>query len=111
MLTISGTNSHGETYESFSSVTFNSSNLFSFERPHIQSMAEFGWSFGNASSNDFTSNLWDGDIGLVIYVFILKPDLQYKVSEDKNIQSYNVVIYMYLKMQSKIIINIIIIKG
>ena len=87
MLTISGTNSHGETYESFSSVTFNSSNLFSFARPHVQSTAWFGWLFGNASSNDFTSNLWDGDVALVIYVFNLKPNLQYKVSEDKNIQS------------------------
>uniref|UniRef100_A0A1X7VPN4 Laminin EGF-like domain-containing protein n=2 Tax=Amphimedon queenslandica TaxID=400682 RepID=A0A1X7VPN4_AMPQE len=84
VLTISGTNSHSERYESFSSVTFNSSNLFSFARPDIQSTAQFGWLFGNSSSNDFTSNLWDGDVGLVIYVFNLKPDLQYKITVDQN---------------------------
>ena len=78
-MTLSGTESVSNSYQSFDTSNYNSSKLFSFLVPRIKDTVQFSWLLGNSSSNELTDNLWDGDVGLVIYVFDMKPGIRYKV--------------------------------
>ena len=78
-MTLSGTESVSNSYQSFDTSNYNSSKLFSFLVPRIKDTVPFSWLLGNSSSNELTDNLWDGDVGLVIYVFDMKPGIRYKV--------------------------------
>jgi Fanconi anemia group I protein len=61
---------------SFSSYT----SLFSFARHSSQ----ISPSLINITSSDYTSSLWDGDVGLVIYISDLKPRMNFRVTTDQN---------------------------
>lgn len=64
----------------FSSFSSSSDAFFTFSRSSVQSSKLFNSTVENFTSNYYTNSLWDGDVGLVIYVYNLKPSLSYKVN-------------------------------
>ena len=67
-----------KTFESFSAGG-NSSNLFSFLKSSDRD-ANFSSLLASLTPNHYSKNMWNGDVGLVIYVYNQTTSLQYKAS-------------------------------
>ena len=98
-ISLSGGRAVSKTFESFSS-SHNSSDIFTFARGSLRESDNFTILYEEASARDYSNNLWDSDVGLIIYVYNLSPPLQYKVIIIICIMYVHVhvysVIYMYI---------------
>ena len=72
------TNSFDMLIGSFSSP--NDTELFTFAHEDIMNTSNFTELFYNAVADDYTANLWDGDVALIIRVFNVSSHVVYKVS-------------------------------
>ena len=75
---LSGTSSMSDTFESFFS-SDNNTDFFTFAHDSIQDSYNFTVLLDSTVPNDYSHDLWGGDIGLVIFVTNQSLSLQYKV--------------------------------
>ena len=83
-MTLTDRNSFVNTFFSFVSndnTTF--SQLLTFARPSISDTANFTELFENATENDFTAAMWDGDVTLVVRASNLSSSVSYRVTVDQ----------------------------
>lgn len=75
---VSGTREFSKSFVPSSSDK-NYTDFFTFARESLQLESNFSQLKFNSYPNDYTKNMWKGDVGLVIYVYNQSTSMQYKV--------------------------------